>query len=202
MELYQRIKAVIDHFCNGTTLRFAQKMGAKESTCRNYLHPQKSRAIKISFLDAVLTRFPEVSREWLFFGEGEMLDAPKDMLCEPKGVYYAKYCDERDRAVAAEREALRAERAVVRAEKSMLAEQKRARELADRLRDQQERILHAVTVELHSQNAPQELIVRVQAAIIDYSATAGMYDQRGRAITDPGDAGASRPQEATGGRAT
>jgi hypothetical protein len=122
------------------------------------------------------------------------ISVPAEIPAKPNGGcreshanYYEKYCDERDRAVRAEREVNRVEREALHAER-------RADELKRRLVDQQERILHSVMVELKNEKVDPEVIARVHAAIVDYSSTAGTCDTCGRPVTEPGDTGARLPQ--------
>lgn len=62
--------------CDGKNNEFAAKIGKKKQYASAICNGQKQAGK--GTLEAILTAFPEVSRSWLYFGEGEMLlaDSP------------------------------------------------------------------------------------------------------------------------------
>lgn len=70
-EISQRITEIKTFFCDGNNTQFAAKLGIKEQYASNICNGTKSTGAKL--LDKILDTFPEVSRPWLFFGEGDML---------------------------------------------------------------------------------------------------------------------------------
>ncbi|MBQ7735080.1 MAG: hypothetical protein IJT61_03980 [Bacteroidales bacterium] len=70
-ELWQRIAKIRHLFCNGKNIEFAAKIG-KDTTYTSQLCNGSKPAGK-KMLEIILDAFPEVSRQWLYFGEGEMM---------------------------------------------------------------------------------------------------------------------------------
>lgn len=66
--------------CDGKNDEFAAKIGKKKQYASAICNGQKQAGK--GTLEAILTAFPNVSRSWLYFGEGEMLltDSPS---CQP-----------------------------------------------------------------------------------------------------------------------
>lgn len=70
MELYERVKTVAKHF-SGSDKALAERLGVRQNTFSYYL-TLKSQNNLWPLLPRILELFPDVSREWLYFGEGEM----------------------------------------------------------------------------------------------------------------------------------
>lgn len=73
MELYQRLLQLIELLADNSQTRFAKSIGLSQQTFNNYLNPEGQQKIRKTLLDTILAIYPEISRDWLFFGEGEML---------------------------------------------------------------------------------------------------------------------------------
>ena len=76
MELYERLIKLTEIFTDSSQAKFARSIGLFQQTFHGYLNPDGQQKIRKVVLDAILTT--EVNRDWLYFGEGEMLasDAP------------------------------------------------------------------------------------------------------------------------------
>ena len=70
-EIGRRIAQIRQEFCDGNNITFAAKIGKDPTYTSQLCGGSKSQGKKI--LELILSVFPEVSRSWLFFGEGEML---------------------------------------------------------------------------------------------------------------------------------
>jgi hypothetical protein len=79
--LYERFQAVIDYFCHGSQTEFAKKTKISQSTLQRSVYEKAARPL-MNLTGWVLLAFPEVSREWLLRGEGEMLDKPQESSAE------------------------------------------------------------------------------------------------------------------------
>lgn len=86
MELYQRLLQLVELLANNSQAKFAKGVGLSQQTFNNYLNPDGQQKIRKSLLDKVLTIYPEVNRDWLFFDEGEPLVGKKTasdaLLCQ------------------------------------------------------------------------------------------------------------------------
>ena len=86
MELYQRLLQLVELLANNSQAKFAKGVGLSQQTFNNYLNPEGQQKIRKSLLDKVLTIYPEVNRDWLFFDEGEPLGGKKTasdaLLCQ------------------------------------------------------------------------------------------------------------------------
>lgn len=69
----KRILQIRDYFCNGNNQLFADKVGFTMQYVSNLAHAKKN--ISANFLDKILVAFPEINRQWLYFGDGDMLNA-------------------------------------------------------------------------------------------------------------------------------
>lgn len=68
-----RVLALVDHFSNRNKKAFEQQVGLGNGFVNNI-----KKTIRTDSIERILSAFPEVRRDWLLFGEGEMLttDAP------------------------------------------------------------------------------------------------------------------------------
>ena len=71
MELFQRVKFLAREVA-GSETRLAEKLGLPQRKLNGYLS-EKSQKNLWEYLPAILENYPHISREWLYFGEGEML---------------------------------------------------------------------------------------------------------------------------------
>lgn len=67
----QRIVEIKTKLCNNNNKNFAQKLNCTEQYASNICNGQKSTGKKL--LEKILAAFPDVSRSWLYFGEGNMM---------------------------------------------------------------------------------------------------------------------------------
>ena len=70
-ELYQRVKFITKKFA-GSESKMALLLGIQQRTFNGYLNKQRQGRL-LELLPAILEEFPQINRDWLFFGEGEML---------------------------------------------------------------------------------------------------------------------------------
>lgn len=73
MELYERLLKLIEFFEKNSQTRFAKKIGVSQATFWDYLNPIGQLKIRKVLLDKINLVYPQINRDWLFFGEGEML---------------------------------------------------------------------------------------------------------------------------------
>lgn len=76
MELFERIKYIIStsEFSQASV---ARRIGVVQQVFNQWLNP-KSQKNLWEHLPVILEMFPDVRREWLYFGEGEMLQDAKE----------------------------------------------------------------------------------------------------------------------------
>ncbi len=70
MQLYERVKAIAKKYC-GSDKSLSELLRLRQNTFSYYLSP-KSQNNLWPLLPKILEIFPEVNRNWLYFGEGEM----------------------------------------------------------------------------------------------------------------------------------
>lgn len=83
MELFQRLLQLVELFENNSQTQFAKRIGLSQQTCNNYLKFEGQQKIRKALLDKILTVYPQVNRDWLFFGEGEMLGRDQASFVTP-----------------------------------------------------------------------------------------------------------------------
>lgn len=84
MELYKRILQLIDIFDNNSQTQAARRIGIPQKTLWGYLNEDGQVKIKKVFLDKIFEAYPGVRRDWLYFGEGEMLESDASLaVVEP-----------------------------------------------------------------------------------------------------------------------
>lgn len=71
MQLYERIKAVCT-VLNLSQTTLAQELGLSQSRFNQYLNSKSQRNLW-DYLPKILENYPQISRDWLYFGEGEPL---------------------------------------------------------------------------------------------------------------------------------
>ena len=72
MELFQRLILLADQVA-GSQAQLAKAIEIPQGTFHGYLSEEGQRKIRFDLLTAILRAYPQVNRDWLFFGEGEML---------------------------------------------------------------------------------------------------------------------------------
>ena len=75
-EIWKRIAQIRQYFCDGNNVIFAERLGKEPTYTSQLCNGTKATGKKI--LGLILQKFPDVSRVWLFFGDGEMLSAGGD----------------------------------------------------------------------------------------------------------------------------
>ena len=76
MELYERVDAVVKYMGQSRS-HLAKQLKIKQTTFNGYFSSAKQDNLWPS-LSKILALYPTISREWLFFGEGEMLKKETD----------------------------------------------------------------------------------------------------------------------------
>lgn len=71
MQLFQRVKFLAKEVA-GSETRLAEKLGLPQRKLNGYLC-EKSQKNLWEYLPAILETYPHISRDWLYFGEGDML---------------------------------------------------------------------------------------------------------------------------------
>ena len=86
----KRISKIRQDFCDGKNTVFAERIGKDDSYASQICGGAKVPGRGV--LEEILTVFPEVSRPWLYFGEGRMLvaDAEKSLLAKEDAPAYEK----------------------------------------------------------------------------------------------------------------
>lgn len=70
-EINVRISEIREYFCGGNNIEFAKLLGFSTPRASNLCNREPN--IGKEALEKILSTFPTVSRSWLYFGEGEML---------------------------------------------------------------------------------------------------------------------------------
>lgn len=73
MQLFQRVK-ILAKSKAGSVKALAEKLGKGQSRFNAYLNETRQNNLW-PLLPQILELYPDVSRDWLYFGEGEMLSA-------------------------------------------------------------------------------------------------------------------------------
>lgn len=70
MHLFERVKLIAKHFA-GSDKALATQLGLKQPTFFGYLNEKRQDTL-YPLLPKILDLYPQVRRDWLYFGEGEM----------------------------------------------------------------------------------------------------------------------------------
>lgn len=70
MELYQRVKRISKELA-GSETKMATLLGIQQRTFNGYLSPDRQDNL-LALLPRILQEYPQISREWLYFDEGDM----------------------------------------------------------------------------------------------------------------------------------
>ena len=73
MELYERVDAVIRRMARSRS-HLARQLNIKQTTFNSWFSRERQENL-LPVLFRILGLYPYISRDWLFFGEGEMLAA-------------------------------------------------------------------------------------------------------------------------------
>lgn len=78
MQLYERLLQLVSAISGNSQTKFAKSLGMAQTTFLGYLSETGQSKIRVSFLDQILNTYPQIRREWLYFGEGEMLQSDEE----------------------------------------------------------------------------------------------------------------------------
>lgn len=78
MQIFERIGEIIKYFANNSQAQFARSLGVLPTTFNGYMNEEGQERIRFSLLKKILEIYPDVSREWLLFGDGKMLKTGTD----------------------------------------------------------------------------------------------------------------------------
>lgn len=85
MTINKKIKKIREHFCNDSNIEFSKIMGESRQAVNNWIRDGYS--VGNGVLYKILEKFPQVNKEWLFDGEGEMLKSDNTQVSEPQTMY-------------------------------------------------------------------------------------------------------------------
>lgn len=71
MELFQRVR-LLAKVKAGTVKRLGEQLGKSQPVFQAYLNEQRQNNLW-PLLPRILELYPDISRDWLYFGEGEMI---------------------------------------------------------------------------------------------------------------------------------
>lgn len=92
MKLFERINAIAEQIA-GSQARLAKAVRIPQGTLNGYLSEEGQRKIRLELLMSILVAYPQINRDWLCFGEGDMLGQEGET--PPTGVKP----DEKDRLI-------------------------------------------------------------------------------------------------------
>lgn len=98
MELYKKVDQLLAHY-NFSRSALAKEINVHVNTFGRYFTPDQEDKLR-ACLWKIHEVFPEVSRNWLFFDEGEMFDKEEN---NPKITQLQKKVDELEQEVTEER---------------------------------------------------------------------------------------------------
>ena len=76
MELFERVYAVVRRMTKSRT-HMAKQLNIKQTTFNSWFTRDRQEYL-LPVLFQILELYPHISREWLFFGEGEMIKTEMD----------------------------------------------------------------------------------------------------------------------------
>lgn len=71
MKLFERINAIAEQIA-GSQARLAKAVRIPQGTLNGYLSEEGQRKIRLELLMSILVAYPQINRDWLYFGEGDM----------------------------------------------------------------------------------------------------------------------------------
>lgn len=81
MQLFERVKLIAKHYA-GSDKALASCLGLKQPTFFGYLNERRQDAL-YPLLPKILELYPQVRRDWLYFGEGEMTGTGPSVAVPP-----------------------------------------------------------------------------------------------------------------------
>lgn len=136
-EISSRIDQIRQYFCNGINVDFAAKIGKDPTYTSQLCTGTKSIGNKI--IEKILETFPEVSKSWLYFGEGSMLisdgtpaqpassttpDAEELAMLRKNNAAHLKHIELLEEKVSSLEEQLRQEREKVSSSSARMSEER------------------------------------------------------------------------------
>lgn len=73
--LFERILRIVAIFEDSSQTAFAKKIGCQQSTFNGYMKESGQAKIRLTLLEDILRVYTQIDRNWLYFGEGDMLGA-------------------------------------------------------------------------------------------------------------------------------
>ncbi len=88
----QRVKNVIDYFCNGNELQFSKEVGITQPRINRLFNidtrNNKYPIVSFEIIQAIINKYVGVDSEWLIIGRGEMLKSKTiESVIEPFPIY-------------------------------------------------------------------------------------------------------------------
>lgn len=87
----QRVKTVIEKYCNGNELQFSKTIGISQPRINRLfsLDPRSDKYPLVSFeiIQAIINKFIDINAEWLISGRGSFEKVPVNHVNEPPSVY-------------------------------------------------------------------------------------------------------------------
>lgn len=72
MKLFERINAIAEQIA-GSQARLAKAIRVPQGTLNGYLSDDGQRKIRLELIESILTAYPQINRNWLYFDEGDMI---------------------------------------------------------------------------------------------------------------------------------
>ena len=131
MELFERVKTIFQMLeRDGHSL--TDEVGVNIHTFKGYLSKKRQDNLW-PLLDKILALHPEISRQWLYFGEGDMLAASDDLDNEHEQKLLDELSIARHKALDLESENKKMEARIAELEAELSEERKLSRTLTTRL---------------------------------------------------------------------
>lgn len=73
MKLYERLLKIVEFFEENSQTKLAKRIGISQTTFWGYLNHTGQSKVRLDLLNKILIVYPQINRDWLYFGEGEML---------------------------------------------------------------------------------------------------------------------------------
>ena len=71
-KLFERILKLVELLESNSQTAFAKRIGCQQSTFNGYMNEEGQRKIRLTLLEDILKVYSQISRDWLYFGEGSM----------------------------------------------------------------------------------------------------------------------------------
>jgi len=75
MELFERLNQLVSVLTGGNLTKFCRKLSkTRNTTLSGYLNARGQEKVRLTLIFEILDAYPEINRDWLIFGEGEMFE--------------------------------------------------------------------------------------------------------------------------------